>query len=119
MTTQLSMTRGDDVTFDVDVVDEDGAPVDITGFTDLWFTAKRRISDADEDAVISKSLGLGVEFDDTINSRANVTIEDTDTNDLSDRQVRLLWDVQASDGAVYRVHQDKRSGQWFLDGYYD
>jgi protein ImuB len=32
---------------------------------------------------------------------------------------RDYWDVQASDGAVYRVHQDKRSGEWFLDGYYD
>ncbi|HXU82790.1 MAG TPA: hypothetical protein VN914_15425, partial [Polyangia bacterium] len=32
---------------------------------------------------------------------------------------RDYWDVQASDGAVYRVHQDKKSGRWFLDGYYD
>jgi protein ImuB len=32
---------------------------------------------------------------------------------------RDYWDVQASDGAVYRVHQDKKSGEWFLDGYYD
>jgi protein ImuB len=32
---------------------------------------------------------------------------------------RDYWDVQASDGAVYRVHQDKRDGRWYLDGYYD
>ncbi|HJX54249.1 MAG TPA: DNA polymerase Y family protein [Polyangia bacterium] len=32
---------------------------------------------------------------------------------------RDYWDVHASDGAVYRVHQDQQSGQWFLDGYYD
>jgi protein ImuB len=32
---------------------------------------------------------------------------------------RDYWDVYASDGAVYRVHQDQQSGQWFLDGYYD
>jgi hypothetical protein len=32
---------------------------------------------------------------------------------------RDYWDVQASDGAVYRVHQDRKSGQWYLDGYYD
>jgi protein ImuB len=31
---------------------------------------------------------------------------------------REYWDVHASDGAVYRVHQD-REGRWFLDGYYD
>jgi protein ImuB len=32
---------------------------------------------------------------------------------------REYWDVHASDGAVYRVHQDQRDGRWFLDGYYD
>jgi protein ImuB len=32
---------------------------------------------------------------------------------------RDYWDVHASDGAVYRVHQERRSGSWFLDGYYD
>jgi protein ImuB len=32
---------------------------------------------------------------------------------------RDYWDVHASDGAVYRLHQDRRDGRWFLDGYYD
>jgi protein ImuB len=32
---------------------------------------------------------------------------------------RDYWDVHASDGAVYRLHQDRQSGRWFLDGYYD
>jgi protein ImuB len=32
---------------------------------------------------------------------------------------RTYWDVHASDGAVYRVHQDQRDGRWYLDGYYD
>ena len=32
---------------------------------------------------------------------------------------REYWDVHASDGAVYRVHQDRRDGRWYLDGYYD
>jgi protein ImuB len=32
---------------------------------------------------------------------------------------RAYWDVHASDGAVYRVHQDRRNGRWYLDGYYD
>jgi hypothetical protein len=30
-----------------------------------------------------------------------------------------FWDVHASDGAVYRIHQDQRDGRWYLDGYYD
>jgi protein ImuB len=32
---------------------------------------------------------------------------------------RDYWDVHASDGAVYRLHQDRSNGTWFLDGYYD
>jgi protein ImuB len=32
---------------------------------------------------------------------------------------RAYWDVHASDGAVYRLHEDRRDGRWFLDGYYD
>jgi protein ImuB len=32
---------------------------------------------------------------------------------------REYWDVHASDGAVYRVHQDQQDGRWYLDGYYD
>lgn len=32
---------------------------------------------------------------------------------------RDYWDVHASDGAVYRVHQDRTDGRWYLDGYYD
>jgi protein ImuB len=32
---------------------------------------------------------------------------------------RDYWDLQASDGAVYRVHQDRCDGRWYLDGYYD
>jgi protein ImuB len=32
---------------------------------------------------------------------------------------RDYWDVQASDGAVYRLHRDCRDQRWYLDGYYD
>jgi len=32
---------------------------------------------------------------------------------------REYWDVHASDGALYRIHKDRVSSQWYLDGYYD
>lgn len=32
---------------------------------------------------------------------------------------RDYWDVHASDGALYRLHQDRENGDWFVDGYYD
>jgi len=32
---------------------------------------------------------------------------------------RDYWDVQASDGAIYRLHQERATRRWYLDGYYD
>jgi len=32
---------------------------------------------------------------------------------------REYWDVHASDGALYRIHKDRETSQWYLDGYYD
>jgi protein ImuB len=29
------------------------------------------------------------------------------------------WDVALSDGAIYRIHEDHRTGRWFLEGNYD
>ncbi len=29
------------------------------------------------------------------------------------------WDVALSDGALYRIHEDLRTGRWFLEGSYD
>jgi protein ImuB len=37
----------------------------------------------------------------------------------NDEWNRDYWDVHASDGAVYRLHQDRVNGRWYLDGYYD
>jgi protein ImuB len=32
---------------------------------------------------------------------------------------RDYWDVELSDGALYRIYQERRSGAWFADGVYD
>jgi protein ImuB len=29
------------------------------------------------------------------------------------------WDVALSDGALYRIHEDRRTGRWFFEGNYD
>jgi protein ImuB len=29
------------------------------------------------------------------------------------------WDVALSDGSLYRIHEDRRTGRWFLEGNYD
>jgi protein ImuB len=47
------------------------------------------------------------------------SFEDDQTRNDGDGWSRDFWDVHASDGAVYRLHQDHRNGKWYLDGYYD
>jgi protein ImuB len=32
---------------------------------------------------------------------------------------REYWDVELSDGALYRIFRDVRNGGWFADGIYD
>ena len=32
---------------------------------------------------------------------------------------RNYWDVELSDGALYRIYRDRKSGAWFADGIYD
>ena len=32
---------------------------------------------------------------------------------------RDYWDVELSDGALYRIYRDRKSGSWFADGVYD
>jgi hypothetical protein len=32
---------------------------------------------------------------------------------------REYWDVELSDGGLYRIFRDARSGGWFADGIYD
>ncbi len=32
---------------------------------------------------------------------------------------RDYWDIELSDGALYRIYRDRQSGSWFADGLYD
>lgn len=73
-----------------------GNPYPLTGKT-IWFTAKRRISDADADAVISKKTGAGIEVLAGQTNKARITINATDTDDLPDQTVTLACDVQVKE----------------------
>lgn len=42
-----------------------------------------------------------------------------DPEDPESGWAREYWDVHASDGAVYRLHRNGRTGRFYLDGYYD
>ena len=32
---------------------------------------------------------------------------------------RDYWDVELSDGGLYRIYRDRAAGKWFADGVYD
>lgn len=97
--TLLSMTRGDQQAFEVAFTDADGLAVDLTGVT-LTFTAKRRPTDADVDAVISITStdgGIAVNAN-PATGLATLTLEPADTEDLTNLR-SLYWDIQLDDGA--------------------
>lgn len=100
--TALSMTRGDDESFDVVVKTKAGVVVDITDM-DLRFTAKRAVSDLDADAVIVKTTeaGEGITVTSAVAGEARIDIDAADTDGLT-RTTRLIWDLQGTDqtGAV-------------------
>jgi hypothetical protein len=79
----LNVTRGDLVTFDLEVTAEGGDTV--------TFTAKRRLLDEDADAAISKVL-------EPSDDATTLTLLPEDTAELADG-LRLYWDVQVDDGA--------------------
>lgn len=65
--------------------DDESASVDITGWT-LSFRIKRKLTDADAAALVTKTASVGGSFNSTptLNAqRATVTVEDTDTDTVT------------------------------------
>ena len=90
------MTRGDSRSFALTLTDGAGAPLDLTDAA-LTFTAKRNLDDEDEDAVILKTDGAGIEVAvDPTDGLATLTIDPEDTEDLA-HSIVLYWDLQVED----------------------
>jgi hypothetical protein len=93
---QLTMSRGDTMLWDT-IVQQSGAPVNLAGAL-LWFTAKRRLSDTDAQAVLrlgSPGTGLtGITITDSPNGAITVTVPAGATDALPDFTVTLYWDLQ-------------------------
>lgn len=98
--TEIRLVRGDDDILELRITKEDGTALDppgLTVFTDARFTAKRRISDPDEDAIIAAALGQGVEVDSEDEDLFLIEVAGLDTEVLPDRISRLVWDVEVTD----------------------
>lgn len=105
MSTSIRITSGDaylnggllgDRRLVITVTNPDASPTDLTGI-DLTFMAKRRASDDDSAAVITKETPSDVEIDaDPTTGLAYVSILAADTDDLAGR---FPWELQATDSA--------------------
>lgn len=99
----FTMTRGDTVQFSV-VVTLDDVAYDLTDCS-LWFTAKYKYTDDDDDAVFQKTLGDGITVTSAPQGLAAIVISPTDTDALSLIKTVLFWDLQLVDdsGNVYTI----------------
>jgi hypothetical protein len=91
-----ALVRGDDTTRIITIVNADGDALDLTGCT-LRFTAKRRRTDAQAAAVISKvtptQIALATQSGATLGT-ATLTIDAADTASLEAMRIDLLYDVE-------------------------
>ena len=96
---ELAIVRGDsyegDRALQVTCVEADGTTeLDLTGI-DLAFMVKRRRGDADDDALITATIGSGITVADPTDGTAVIELDDVDTDDLP---VGLFhWELQATD----------------------
>lgn len=95
----LFLTPADDFVYTASVTNEDGGPYDLTGST-LWFTVKRRKSDADSAAIaklywVSGGSAAGIGVADPSSGEAVVTIAATGTGNFA--QSAHVWDLQLKD----------------------
>lgn len=93
----LRMARGDAAGWEFAATDpRTGDPVDLTGAA-IRFTAKRKNTDDDDDAVIVHTVSDGISVTDDVNGIFQLRLETDDTDDLT-KATTLLWDVQITSG---------------------
>lgn len=98
--TDFTVKRGDDRTLAATAYEADGeTPQDLTSVT-LFFTAKARRIDTDEDAIIAKDHDE-IDIVDATSGTFEVPLEAADTDGL-EAPLLLVWDLQGIDsvGAV-------------------
>lgn len=100
MSTDFSMYAGDDKLLTVTVTDEDGDAVDLTSATIKWQAAKSY----GKSSAIEKDTTGGISITDASGGVFQVTLSDTDTEDLSGNYVHEA-EVTFADGSIATVLQ--------------
>lgn len=115
---ERALIRGDTEEIDYDLLDRDGAPLDLSGVNArAWFTVKAYLSQADSQAVHQATiLNGGIVPRDGGNlatGRVRVTIPSSATLNVPDGVVKLYYDLQVKD-AQGRITTVER-GLFFVD----
>lgn len=76
--TNLQIYEGNDKTYTLTITDGDDVAIDITGY-EILFTVKKKITDSDNDAIISKNVTSHI---DPTNGITNITVSRADTKDV-------------------------------------
>ena len=94
----IQIKRGDTWSKTMYFENEDGARIDITGWT-IFLTVKAKASDLDTSAVISKTLTT---FSDPTNGEAEISLTPTDTNQAI---ASYVYDIQVKTnvGEIYTI----------------
>src|SRR5512136_2445520 len=93
----MTMTRGDTPVFPFSVYTTVGA-YNITGCS-FWFTAKRKVSDLDAQAIFQKTEGSGITITNGAGGLAEITLLEADTKSLANARTTLLYDLQMKTAA--------------------
>lgn len=94
----LNIKRGDSWSRTMYFEDNDGSPIDITGWT-IFLTVKAKEDDADVDAVISKTITV---FSNPTAGEAVIELTPTDTNQIIESYVFDIQ-VKTSAGEIYTI----------------
>jgi hypothetical protein len=89
----LTVIRGDTVTFELTITDSAGDPYDLTG-AEVWFSVER--------LGISKTVGSGITVATPASGVATISLVTADTEDAPNLRVSYRYDVQLrlSDGSI-------------------
>ena len=111
----MQIKKGNTVDLEFTIKDSDGTLViNLSTVVDVKFMAKNEPTDADVDAVISKSLGDGITVDDPSTGIVKVALTSTDTS-VTAKRYSFALQLEYSDSIQEVTIRENRSETNVLD----
>lgn len=99
MTNLTPLFRGDSREFSLTFSDDDGKPINITGWK-VYFTLKESEGDADSEAKLKKDV---TEHESPEEGKAKIHLEPSDTNDLEPGEYYYDFQIKKPGGDILTV----------------